>query len=261
MIRVGIGGWTYAPWRDNFYPAGLKHADELAYAASHVTTIEINGTFYRTQSAASFRKWADAAPDGFAFAVKGHRSVVNKSKLAETKEGVDWFFGSGIMELGDKLGPILWQLAPFKRFDRDDVAAFFNLLPREIGDRPIHHAIEPRHASFQEAAFVDLAREAGIAIVQVDSPKYPAISDLTGEIVYARLQDAKADEPTGYSSAALDDWARQCRAWATGTPASDPAPLTGAGERKERPVFAYMINGAKERAPAAAMALIERLGG
>lgn len=131
MIRVGIGGWTYAPWRGAFYPPDLKQADQLAFASRHLTSIEINGTFYRTQSAVSFRKWHDQTPDDFVFAVKGHRSVVNQRKLAETKDSINWFFASGITELGPKLGPILWQLAPFKRFDADDVAAFIDLLPRE----------------------------------------------------------------------------------------------------------------------------------
>lgn len=259
MVRVGIGGWTYAPWRKNFYPDDLKQADELSYASRQLTAIEINATFYRTQSAASFRKWADATPDDFAFAVKGHRSVVNKSKLAEAKDGIDWFFGSGVMELGPKLGPILWQLAPYKRFDAEDIEAFFALLPREIDGRTIHHAIEPRHRSFQGAAFVELARSAGIAIVQADSAKYPAISDLTGSVVYARLQNASAEEPNGYAEADLDRWAARCRDWEAGKPMDDPAPLAPATETPERPVFVFMINGAKEKAPAAAKALMARL--
>ena len=260
MIRVGIGGWTYAPWRGVFYPPGLRQADELAHASRQVTSIEINGTFYRTQSAASFSKWREQTPDDFVFAVKGHRSVVNKGKLAETAEGVDWFFRSGIMELGDKLGPILWQLAPYKRFDPDDIAAFFDLLPREVDGETIAHAVEPRHRSFQDPEFVETARKAGIAIVQADSAKYPSISDLTGDIVYARLQNAAAGEPNGYSDAALDQWADQVRAWEEGSPAAEPPVLTATAERKRRPVFAYMINGAKERAPAAAVSLLGRLG-
>jgi uncharacterized protein YecE (DUF72 family) len=143
MIRVGIGGWTFAPWRGTFYPAGLRQADELAFASSKVTSIEINGTFYRTQSAASFLKWRDQTPDDFVFSIKGHRSIVNKSKLAEAKESVDWFLGSGLMKLGDKLGPILWQLTPFKCFDPEDIAAFFSLLPRRLGERALQHVIEP----------------------------------------------------------------------------------------------------------------------
>ncbi len=259
MIRVGIGGWTYAPWRGTFYPEGTRQADELAYASSHLTAIEINGTFYRTQSAKSFAKWRDETPDGFMFAVKGHRNIVNKSKLAETKDSIDWFLGSGVLELGPKLGPILWQLPPYKRFDADDIGAFFAHLPREIGGQTIHHAIEPRHQSFQDEGFVALAREANVAIVKADSAKYPTIDDLSGPIVYARLQNASADEPNGYSELALDQWAERSRGWAEGKPIAN-APLVAQAEpAQERPVFVFMINGAKERAPAAAMALINRL--
>lgn len=259
MIRVGIGGWTFAPWRGSFYPQGLKQADELAYASSQLTAIEINGTFYRTQSAKSFAKWRDETPDGFVFSVKGHRSVVNASKLAGTKDAIDWFFGSGLLELGPKLGPILWQLAPYKRYDAEDIAAFFALLPHEAGGQTIHHAIEPRHHSFQDAGFVAQARDANVAIVKADSAKYPTIDDLAGPVIYARLQNASADEPDGYSAAALDQWAERSRAWAAGWPIAD-APLFAPPELpRERPVFVFMINGAKERAPLAAMGLIERL--
>src|SRR5215510_9879215 len=140
MIRVGIGGWTFKPWRGTFYPAGLKQADELQYASRRLTTIEINGTFYRAQSPASFRKWRDATPDDFVFSVKGHQAVVNSRKLAEAGESIDWFLKSGVLELGDKLGPILWQFAPFKKFDREDFAAFLALLPRKAGGRALMHA-------------------------------------------------------------------------------------------------------------------------
>ena len=259
MIRVGIGGWTFAPWRGTFYPPGLRQADELAFASSKLTSIEINGTFYRTQSAASFRKWRDQTPDDFVFSVKGHRSVVNKSKLAEAKESVEWFIGSGLMELGEKLGPILWQLAPFKRFDREDIAAFFSLLPRRSGERALQHVIEPRHKSFQTGEFVQLARDEGISIAKADSTKYPSIDDLTGALVYVRLQSAVEDQPTGYSETELDQWAVRARDWEAGKAASGASLLTSEGPRQNQPVFVYMINGAKERAPAAAQAMIERL--
>src|SRR5262245_48704579 len=145
MIRVGIGGWTYEPWRGTFYPAGLKHADELGFASRHLTTIEINGTFYRTQSAASFRKWRDETPGGFVFAVKGHRAVVNSRKLADAGDPIAWFFRSGVLELGEKLGPVLWQFAPFRKFDAEDLGAFLQLLPREADGRRLMHVIEIRH--------------------------------------------------------------------------------------------------------------------
>jgi uncharacterized protein YecE (DUF72 family) len=259
MIRVGIGGWTFAPWRGSFYPADLKQADELAYAASKLTTIEINGTFYRTQSAASFAKWRERTPDDFVFTVKGHRNIVNSRKLAETRESIDWFLGSGVLELGPKLGPILWQMAPFKRFDAEDLAAFLALLPREIGGRSLTHAVEPRHESFREPRFVEICRDADVAIVKADSAKYPMIGDLTGQIVYARLQNAAAEEPTGYAEAALDRWAAQSRDWADGRADESASLLAGPGNPRPRPVFVFMINGAKERAPAAALGLIKRL--
>lgn len=259
MIRVGIGGWTFAPWRGTFYPAGLRQADELAFAASKLTSIEINGTFYRTQSAASFAKWRDQVPDDFVFSVKGHRSIVNKSKLAEAKESVDWFLGSGLMELGDKLGPILWQLAPFKRFDQEDIAAFFSLLPRKSGGRELQHVIEPRHGSFRTEAFVQLARNEGISIAKADSAKYPSIDDLSGAVVYARLQNATADEPMGYPATELDQWASRAGDWEAGKPIAGAPLLATPTPPQDQFVFIYIINGAKERAPAAAQAMIERV--
>ena len=260
MIRVGIGGWTFAPWRGTFYPPGLKQADELAYASGRLTSIEINGTFYRTQSAKSFAKWRDETPDDFIFSVKGHRNIVNQRKLAETGESIDWFFGSGILELGPKLGPVLWQFAPFKRFDADDIAAFLELLPREIDGRAIHHAIEPRHESFVEPRFVDICRDGDVAIVKADSEKYPMVGDLSGPIVYARLQQSSEGEPSGYADAALDLWAERARGWAEGRPVAEHSLTAPEETAREREVFVFVISGAKVRAPAAAMALIERLG-
>lgn len=261
MNRVGIGGWTFAPWRDNFYPAKLPHAQELAYASRHVTAIEINGTFYRTQSAASFRKWKDETPDDFVFSVKGHRAVVNKKDLGEAGEAIDWFLGSGIAELGDKLGPILWQMPAYKRFDATEIAAFFSALPVELEGRRLVHAFEPRHDSFKDLAFIELARSKGIAIVCADSAKYPSIADTAGDLVYARLQNADADEPLGYPGSVLDQWATRIAQWATGDAAGDLPLLAPPAPKVSRDVFVFMINGAKERAPAAAMGLIERLGG
>lgn len=260
MIRVGIGGWTFAPWRDNFYPKGLPHAKELAYAGTHVTTIEINGTFYRAQSPASFAKWRDETPANFVFSIKGHRGVVAKAKLNETGEQLAWFLASGMLELGDKLGPFLWQMPHTKKFNAEEIAGFFALLPREAGGRPLRHAFEPRHETFATPEFVDLARAADVAVVYADNPKYPEIADLAGDFVYARLQNAEAEEPTGYTAAALDAWAGRAKGWAGGAPAADLPLLAQHGAGGQRDVFVYMINGAKERAPAAAMALIERVG-
>ena len=261
MIRVGIGGWTFAPWRGPFYPEGLPHARELAHASRHVTAIEINGTFYRTQTPASFRKWADEAPDGFTFAVKGHRVVTNRKVLAEAGPSIEHFLGSGVTGLGDKLGPLNWQLAPTKRFDRDDVAAFLALLPRERDGVRLRHALEVRHPSFVVPDFVDLARTHGVAIVYADSDDYPALADPTADFVYARLQRSREAETDGYPAAELDGWAGRARTWAEGGRPAD-LPLAGeppGGRPTPRDVFVFFIAGDKVRAPAAAQALIRRL--
>jgi len=260
MIRVGIGGWTYEPWRGTFYPVDLKQSDELRYASRRLTTIEINGTFYRTQTAASFRKWREETPDDFMFSVKGHRKVVNNRKLAEAGEGIDWFFESGVLELGDKLGPLLWQFAPFRKFDAVDFGAFLALLPKRAGGRQIRHAVEVRHDSFQVPQFTSLLREHNVAGVYADSDEHPAVADLTADFVYVHLRRTKDDVETGYPAADLNRWAARARAWESGdTPEDLPRIDTTAAARIERPVFIYMISGAKFRAPAAAMALIERL--
>ncbi|MCB1487728.1 MAG: DUF72 domain-containing protein [Bauldia sp.] len=260
MIRVGIGGWTFAPWRGAFYPEGLKHADELRYAGEHLTTIEINGTFYRTQSAKSFAKWREETPDGFVFSLKGHRAVVNKKVLAEAGEGIDWFLGSGLLELGDKLGPILWQFAPFKKFDADDFGAFLALLPEERGGVRLRHVVEVRHESFLAPECVDLLRKHGVAVVYAESEDYPAIADLTADFVYARLQRTEETEPTGYPPAALDRFADMAKTWSDGgSPKGLPTFGKAAAKKAPRDVFVYMISGAKVRNPAAAMALIDRV--
>jgi uncharacterized protein YecE (DUF72 family) len=261
MIRVGIGGWTYEPWRGAFYPAGLKQADELRYAGAHVTSIEINGTFYRTQSAASFAKWRDETPDGFVFSVKGHRAIVNKKALAETGEALDWFYNSGILALGDKLGPVLWQFAPYRKFDPDDFGAFLSLLPKEKDGMPMRHVVEVRSETFLVPAFVDLLREHEVAVAYADSDDYPAIADVAAPFVYMRLQRTVEDIPTGYAEADLDRWAGRAKAFAAGGAPDDLVRFHPKAVAKEkRDVFVYMIAGAKVRAPAAAIALIERVG-
>lgn len=261
-IRVGVGGWTYEPWRGLFYPEGLKHADELKYAGEHLTAIEINGTFYRTQSAKSFAKWRDETPDGFMFSVKGHRAVVNKSKLAEAGEGIEWFLKSGVLELRDKLGPLLWQFAPFKRFNAEDFGAFLALLPKEQSGRKLSHVVEVRHQSFLVPECIDLLRKREVAVVYADSDDYPEVGDLTGDVVYARLQRSRESEPTGYSAKELNLWAERARVWAGGNvPEGLPTIGKPLSKAVSRPVFVFMISGHKPHDPAAAMALIERLGG
>jgi uncharacterized protein YecE (DUF72 family) len=262
MIRVGVGGWTYAPWRGTFYPADLKQADELKYASRRLTSIEINGTFYRTQSAASFRKWRDETPDDFIFSVKGHRNVVNSRKLAEAGEGIDWFFKSGVLELGDKLGPVLWQFAPFKKFNAEDFAAFLKLLPPKAGGRPLRHVVEVRHDSFRAPEFIALLRERNVAVAYADSDEHPAIADITADFVYARLQRTSEEIDTGYAAADLNRWAERARLWESGSAPDDlPQVDKTVVPKTKRSVFIYMISGTKVRAPAAAMALIERVKG
>jgi uncharacterized protein YecE (DUF72 family) len=258
-IRVGIGGWTYAPWRGAFYPQGLAQKRELEFASRAVTAIEINGTYYSSFKPASFAGWAAAAPDGFVFAVKASRFCTNRRMLAEAGDSIARFVGQGIVELGDKLGPILWQFMASKKFDADDFRAFLALLPADHAGVRLRHAIQVRHESFAAPEFVAMAREAGVAIVFADSADHPAIADLSGDFAYARLEAARENEATGYSAAELDRWAQIARAWAAGDSpagmpyAADPAPP------RPRDVFVFMINGAKVRAPAAAQALIERL--
>lgn len=260
MIRVGIGGWTYKPWRGTFYPEGLRQADELAYAGEKLTAIEINGTFYRTQSPASFAKWREAVPEDFRFTLKGHRAVVNKKVLAEAEEALAWFFGSGIAELGNRLGAVLWQFAPHKTFDPDDFGAFFSMLPREVEGVPVNHVAEIRSTSFLNPEFVALARKHNVAIAYADSDDYPAIADVTGDVVYARLQRSAEEIETGYAPGDLDAWAERAQAWEKGG-GPDDLPTFGdaKAKRKKRDVFVFMIAGAKVRAPHAAMGLIERL--
>jgi uncharacterized protein YecE (DUF72 family) len=232
-IRVGIGGWVFAPWRGAFYPPGLVQARELSHASRQVTAIEINGTFYGAQKPASFRRWHDETPDGFVFSVKGPRFVTHRRDLATAGPSIDRFFAGGALELGAKLGPILWQFAPFMRFDEDGFGAFLALLPREIDGRALRHVVEVRHPSFASPAFIAL----------VDDEKYSAITEITGDFVYVRLRRCSLDEATGYAPPALDDWAARAREWCA----------------DGRDCFVYFINGAKIRAPAAAVSLLGRL--
>jgi uncharacterized protein YecE (DUF72 family) len=261
MIRVGIGGWTYEPWRGTFYPADLPQSRQLSYASRRLGTIEINGTFYRTQKPDSFRRWAAESPDGFVFSVKASRYATGRPRLAEAGPSIERFFTSGVIELGDKLGPVLWQLPPNKRFDAEDLAAFLRLLPSSVEGRRVRHALEVRHASFQSPQLISLLRSHGVAVVFTDSLKYPSIADLTADFVYVRLQRAQETEPDGYPAAERERWAARLQRWASGGEpddlpriTTDPPPTMG-----PRDCFVYMIDGAKVRAPAAAMALSARL--
>jgi uncharacterized protein YecE (DUF72 family) len=261
-IRVGVGGWTYEPWRQTFYPPDLRKGRELEYASRKLTSIEINGTFYRGQSPATFRKWADGTPDDFVFALKAHRVTTNRADLSEAKSAIDRFIETGPLELADRLGPILWQLAPTKRFKPAEIETFLSFLPHEIGGRRLRHAIEARHASFRDPAFVEIARKHRVATVFAHSEKYAELYDVTGDFIYLRLQESRPEEPKGYSQADIANWAKRIRQWAAGG-VPDDLPMLAKDKPQEIPrdCFVYVISGAKERAPAAAMALIEELKG
>lgn len=259
-INVGIGGWTYAPWRGVFYPKGLAHARELAFAGERLTSIEVNGTFYSTQTPKTFRKWASEVPNGFVFSLKGPRYVVNRRVLAEAGDSINRFLDSGITELGDKLGPLLWQFAPHKKLDEADFGAFLELLPKSYAGRPLRHAVEVRNDSFKTAAFIALLRKFAIPVVYAEHDSYTEIADLTGDFVYARLQKGNEKLKTGYPPKALDAWAKRAQTWAKGgEPADLPRVDKSKAVKTPRDVFIYFIHEAKLRAPAAAMALIERL--
>jgi uncharacterized protein YecE (DUF72 family) len=260
-IRVGIGGWTYEPWRDNFFPKGLPHSRELQYASRQVSAIEINGTYYSTQKPASFAKWRDETPDGFVFSLKASRYATNRRVLAEAGESIQRFVDSGLSELGAKLGPIVWQFAPTKRFDADDFAAFLDLLPAKLDGLALRHVMDVRHESFKTPEYLALARRHQVATVFTDSDDYPSFADVTGGFVYARLMRSDEKLKAGYGPKALDRWAEVAQAWAQGEqPDELPRIEDHDPPAKPREVFVFFINGAKERAPAGAMALLERLG-
>jgi len=242
-IRVGVGGWVYEPWNETFYPPGLPKARHLAHASRRLTSIEINATFYRTQAPATFAAWASQVPDDFVFAVKAPRAAAGRTNLAEAAPSIERFLANGLDRLGPKLGPILWQLTPQRRYERGALAPFLDLLPAELGGRPLRHVIEVRHESFADPAFADELRPRGVAAAMVDSEKHCFLDLATAPFAYLRLERSVDDEPAGYPPAALDAWAARLRALAA-----------------RGPVFAYVISGAKHRAPAAAEALIARLG-
>ena len=260
LTRVGVGGWTFEPWRGVFYPADLPKTRELEYASRKLTSIEINGTYYRLQKPETFAKWRDETPDDFVFAVKGGRHATNRAVLAEAGESIERFFASGVLLLGDKLGPINWQFAATKKFDPEDFGAFLALLPDSIEGREIRHAVEVRHDSFKTPDFIELARRRGVAVVVAGDSEFPLISDVTAPFVYARIMGANKTHELGYAPAALDVWAGRARIWAAGgSPADLPLIAPAPNSKSARDVFLYAISGFKERNPATALALIERL--
>jgi uncharacterized protein YecE (DUF72 family) len=242
-IRIGIGGWTFEPWRNNFYPAGLPHARELEYASRQLTAIEINGTFYRTQTPATFEKWASETPDSFMFTLKAPRYAVNRRELSEAGQSIERFLESGLDQLGSKLGPILWQFPPTRKFDEAAFAAFLKLLPKDYKGHKLRHALEVRHDSFHSSIFAQMAADMGVAVVIADSDDYPLIETNSGGFVYARLMKSRTDEPSGYSETELKSWASRAAVWSA----------------SGLDTFIFFIDGAKERAPAAALAFLKLL--
>lgn len=260
-IRVGIGGWVYPPWRGTFYPPGLAQRLELEYASSHLSAIEINGTYYRTQPPATYAKWRDATPEGFVFSAKAPRRITQARRLAGTGAQVEDFIG-GIATLGDKLGPLVWQFDAGRRLDGEDFAAFLDLLPKKAGSRPLRHVLDVRDEAFITPDLLALARSHGMGTVFSESDRYPSFADITSDLVYARLMASRSSEPCGYPAAELDAWARRARIWQAGgdpqeLPHVDPTPAP----KQPREVFVFFIAAAKERNPAAAMALLQRLQG
>ncbi|MDB5414054.1 MAG: hypothetical protein JWR10_2389 [Rubritepida sp.] len=282
-VRIGISGWTYAPWRGVFYPKKLPHKRELAYAAKHFGSIEVNGTFYGLQRPENFGRWRDETPDGFVFAIKGSRYITHMLKLRDVETPLANFLASGLLRLGPKLGPILWQFAPQMKFDPERFRSFLALLPRDTNEalklaqrhdarlagrawlesdvqQPLRHAVEIRHDSFRVPEFIKLLREFDTALVCADTVEWPLLMDLTADFAYVRLHGSEQLYVSGYDDEALDGWARRVRAWAQGEEPEDAGRVLGPTRRKRRDVFVFFDNDAKVRAPADAAGLAERLG-
>ena len=260
-IRVGVGGWTFEPWRDNFFPAGWPHARELEYASRHLGAIEVNGTYYSSQKPATFANWHAQTPDDFVFSLKASRFATNRRVLAEAGESIQRFVNQGIVELRQKLGPIVWQFAPTKRFDPKDFEAFLELLPAEVGGLPLRHVLDVRHESFMVPEYLALARSYRAATVFTDSDDYPSFADVTGDFVYARLMRTESDQAEGCAPEMFGPLAACAKCWCEGgEPSGLPRVEAPPATAPARDVFLYFISGAKEKAPAAAMALIRHLG-
>ncbi len=259
-IRIGVGGWTFEPWRGAFYPDDLPQKRELEHASRKLTSIEVNGTYYGSQKPETFAKWHDETPDDFVFALKAPRFATNRRVLAEAGASIERFFAGGVMELKDKLGPINWQFMATKKFDPDDFGAFLKLLPKSVEGRAIRHVVEVRNDSFKSPDFIALAREHGVAVVIAGDSAFPQIADITAPFVYARIMGTDEAEANGYADAALDRWSKRARAWAAGKTAEGLETVAGGkADKVARDVYLYVISGAKVRNPAAAMALIARV--
>lgn len=281
-IRIGVSGWTYAPWRGNFYPEGLVRKRELGFAARQFNALEINGTFYGMQTPKAFRSWAEAVPAGFVFAVKGSRYLTHMLRLMEPEQALANFFASGPLVMGDRLGPILWQFPQRFRFDAERIETFFRLLPKDTGEaadlarrhderlraradygdgvvRPLRHAMEIRHESFRDPAFIDLLRRHGIALVCADTVDWPLLMDVTSDFIYCRLHGSTELYRSGYSDEQLDRWAERARNWRRGA-ATDGNFVTGPTEDgRARDVFVFFDNTDKLMAPGDARGLMQRL--
>jgi len=258
-IHIGVGGWTYEPWRGAFYPQGLPQKRELEHASRQLTSIEINGTYYGSQKPESFAKWHSETPDDFVFALKGPRFATNRRVLSEAGDSIERFFASGVMNLKAKLGPINWQFMATKKFDPKDFEGFLKLLPKSLEGQAVRHAVEVRHDSFRTPDFVALARAYGVAIVTAADSDYPCIGDVTAPFVYVRIMGTNEAEPAGYPEEKLDLWARRAREWASGDAAAGLETVAKGTSGGKRDVFLYVISGFKVRNPAAAMSLIARV--
>jgi len=260
-IRTGIGGWVFDAWNESFYPPKLAKTKHLNYAGSQLRAIEVNGTYYGSQKPATFAKWAADVPDGFVFSLKASRYCTNRKVLAESEPSISKFLTQGITELGDRLGPILWQFMPTKKFEPDDFAAFLALLPAEQDGIALRHVVEARHESFCTPDFIELLAKHNVAAVCADHETYPMIADVTSDFVYARLQQGSDDVPTCYSPDDIDLWAERLKTYAAGSVPSDLELIAPDRSVKKQPrdVFAFFITGGKVNAPKGAMTLQDKV--
>jgi len=260
VIRIGVGGWTYEPWRGTFYPEELTQKRELEYASRHLTSIEINGTYYRSQKPATFAQWREQTPDDFVFSVKAPRYAMNRSLLAEAGSTIERFIGGGVLELREKLGPINWQCEPTKHFDPSDFEAFLKLLPVEANGQTLRHVVEVRHPSFRDARFIELLRAHGVAAVIAGDSIHPQMADVTAPFVYVRIMGTTEKEELGYSNEALNRWITRAQTWAQGDSPKDLSYVAASpADGRQRDVYLYVIGGHKVRNPAAAMSMLKRL--